>query len=319
MSQKRWTFAVALLAAAVAQGATALSTLPPAPAFAYVTVNPLVPAPGDSIVVSISDPFSGTSAGQRATASDVQVQVNGGEILITATLLENSSATDKPIDVVLPPLAEGRYVVAYDGSKGMQEPGRHRALTSFSVSKQGYVSVVEFYNASLGHYFITSAPDEIAKLDQGITRGWARTGESFRALDPAFAPSTAVPVCRMYGRPEYGIDSHFFSLGPAECDIVGLRWPDQWILETYAAFSAPPMHVGPNTRNTTCGDDAQPLYRLYNNRPDANHRYTVSRAARDQMLAKGWILEGPTFDFAPEVPGDVRPIAMCVLRSVVDR
>ena len=36
----------------------------------------------------------------------------------------------------------------------------------------------------------------------------------------------------------------------------------------------------------------QPLYRLYNNRPDANHRYTVSTQIRDEMLAKGWILEG---------------------------
>jgi len=303
----------------LSQGATALSVLPPAPAFAFMTVYPLVPAPGDSIVVSISDQFSGTSAGQRAGASDVQVQVNGGEILITATLVELAGANDAPIEVVLPPLPGGHYVVSYDGAKAMEAPGRHRAQTSFSVSNQGYVSVVEFYNASLDHYFITSAPDEIAKLDQGITSGWARTGESFHALDPAFAPSTAVPVCRMYGRPEYGIDSHFFSLGRGECDIVTLRWPERWILETYAAFSAPPMRVGPDTSNTTCGDDAQPLYRLYNNRPDANHRYTVSRATRDQMLAQGWILEGPTYDFEPEVPGDVRPIAMCVLREAGDR
>ena len=69
MNQNRWMLAIAVFAAAMSQGATALSTLPPAPAFAYMTVYPLVPAPGDSIIVSISDPFSGISTGQRATAA----------------------------------------------------------------------------------------------------------------------------------------------------------------------------------------------------------------------------------------------------------
>ena len=40
-----------------------------------------------------------------------------------------------------------------------------------------------------------------------------------------------------------------------------------------------------------CSDTMQHVYRLYNNRPDANHRYTVSPAIRDQMMANGWILE----------------------------
>lgn len=43
-----------------------------------------------------------------------------------------------------------------------------------------------------------------------------------------------------------------------------------------------------------CGDDnlSQPLYRVYNGRPDVNHRYVVSRALRDRMVANGWIAEG---------------------------
>ena len=34
------------------------------------------------------------------------------------------------------------------------------------------------------------------------------------------------------------------------------------------------------------------MYRVFSNRPDANHRYTTSRAIRDQMVAKGWLAEG---------------------------
>lgn len=307
------TLLVALLAA-LPLTASARYTLPPAPSLAWAAIYPFVPTPRDTIAVSIFDQYTGTFLGLPAAASDVQVQVVGNEIRITATLVEATGPVGGPIRVPLPPLPEGRYVVVYDGSANMPDPERHRAQTAFSVSSAGYATVVEFYHAALDHYFITSAPDEIAKLDQGIIRGWTRTGESFRAIVPAVAASTATPVCRMYGLPEFGIDSHFFSAGSSECDVVAQKWPDRWILETPAAFAIPPLYVGPNASNTTCGDDMQPLYRLYNNRADANHRYTTSRASRDQMLAKGWILEGPTYDFYPEVPGDVRAIAMCVLR-----
>ena len=35
-----------------------------------------------------------------------------------------------------------------------------------------------------------------------------------------------------------------------------------------------------------------PIYRLYNNRRDVNHRFTTSREIRDQMAARGYIREG---------------------------
>ena len=35
-----------------------------------------------------------------------------------------------------------------------------------------------------------------------------------------------------------------------------------------------------------------PVYRVFTNRVDANHRYTTDRATRDAMVAKGWIAEG---------------------------
>jgi hypothetical protein len=35
-----------------------------------------------------------------------------------------------------------------------------------------------------------------------------------------------------------------------------------------------------------------PVYRVFSNRADANHRYTTSRATRDLMVTKGWVAEG---------------------------
>jgi len=55
------------------------------------------------------------------------------------------------------------------------------------------------------------------------------------------------------------------------------------------------MHVVLPTVGT-CPSGTQPVYRLFNNRPDANHRYTIDKAVRDQMVAQGWIAEGDGAD-----------------------
>ena len=34
------------------------------------------------------------------------------------------------------------------------------------------------------------------------------------------------------------------------------------------------------------------MYRLFSDRADANHRYTIDRALRDAMVAHGWLAEG---------------------------
>ena len=285
---------------------------------AIAGVYPFVPTASSAITVVIHDHYSGTSQGGLAAVGNVAWRIDGNVISVTAELVDPQGTTQPPIRVALPPLPEGRYVVRYDGSKNLPNPERHRSTTEFSVSNAGYATAIEFHHSALDHYFITANPDEIAKLDQGTIKGWTRTGEQFRVLAPETAPTTAGPVCRMYGVPEAGLDSHFFAEqrvgGLRECDEVLRRWPREWILETPMAFATPPTFFGGNESLTTCGDDGQPLYRLYSNRPDANHRYTVSRRIRDEMLAQGWILEGPTYDFQPIVPNDIRQIAMCVLR-----
>jgi hypothetical protein len=41
-----------------------------------------------------------------------------------------------------------------------------------------------------------------------------------------------------------------------------------------------------------CPSNTTPIYRVFSNRADANHRYLTERFLRDRMVAKGWLAEG---------------------------
>jgi hypothetical protein len=145
------------------------------------------------------------------------------------------------------------------------------------------VTVVEYYNAVLDHYFITWIADEQANLDAGKTpTKWNRTGYSFRAY--AAAQTGTSPVCRYYLPPAFG-DSHFFGRGTDECNATGAAHP-LFVLED-AQFIQMFLPV-----TGTCPAGTTPIYRVFSNRPDANHRYMTDRSVRDQMVAKGWLAEG---------------------------
>lgn len=147
-------------------------------------------------------------------------------------------------------------------------------------------TVLEFYNASLDHYFITHVAGEIAKLESGQFRGWARTGQSFKVYATPQAGTSA--VCRIYIPPGKG-DGHFFGRDKNECDGTIVKNP-MFVLESSAFFFLYPPNLG------NCGAGQVPVYRVYTNRADANHRYTTDRATRDAMVAKGWIAEGDGAD-----------------------
>src|ERR1700675_1673926 len=75
------------------------------------------------------------------------------------------------------------------------------------------VTVIEYYNTALDHYFITSLQPDINALDSGHFFGWSRTGLTFQAFaDQASGGSGVDPVCRFYIPPP--ADSHFFSASP---------------------------------------------------------------------------------------------------------
>ena len=170
--------------------------------------------------------------------------------------------------------SDGYYQVALDSNGVTQTAPPAGAKT---------LEVVEYYNASLDHYFLTWIAAEMANLDAGSTpTRWTRTGRTFHAFaDPQ--PQTS-QVCRFYIPPTLG-NSHFFGRSAAECSASQSAQPGL-VLE-----DPDYMHVILPSAGT-CPSGTQPVYRLFNNRADANHRYTVDRAVRDQMIAKGWIAEG---------------------------
>jgi len=143
--------------------------------------------------------------------------------------------------------------------------------------------VVEYFNAVLDHYFVTWAAAEQANLDAGNTpTKWTRTGHTFGTYTAPHAGTS--PVCRYYIPPDKG-DSHFFGRGTAECNATGQKNPT-FVLES-SDFMNMFLPVG-----GVCPAATTNIYRVFSNRPDANHRYMTDKAVRDSMVAKGWIAEG---------------------------
>jgi len=150
-------------------------------------------------------------------------------------------------------------------------------------------AAIEFHRASVDHYFLSSDPAEIAALDAGVFAGWTRTGEQFGVLPAGERGiARATPVCRYYGRPEAGLDSHFYSASPAECAEVAARYGDEWQLESPEVF----VVALPDPQTGACPSGTLPVYRVFNGRRDANHRYMTSLAVRATMLSAGGIAEG---------------------------
>ncbi len=151
------------------------------------------------------------------------------------------------------------------------------------------VPVIEFYAPGLDHYFMTSIPQEISALDNRVIPGWQRTGESFNAYATGSDGSVGrVPACRDYGSPTAGLDSHFYTASALECLDVITKFAGAWLLESGEVFQ---INL-PNIYSGACPAGTVPIYRLWNQRVDSNHRYTKSTAIRSQMLARGFVSEG---------------------------
>jgi hypothetical protein len=143
---------------------------------------------------------------------------------------------------------------------------------------------IEYCHAALDHYFISASASDIRAMVSGIFMGWSRTGNAFRACtQPA---GNANPVCRFYLQPIEG-DSHFYSASPVECAEAVVRFP-MFVLESENVF-----YVSlPDTGSGACPASIVPVYRVWNARRDANHRYMTDRSLRDQIVANGYVAEG---------------------------
>jgi hypothetical protein len=151
------------------------------------------------------------------------------------------------------------------------------------------VQVEEFYNAALQHYSMTASAAEKHDLDTDGHPGWVRTGESFKAYAPGSVTDDSInPVCRYYGDPLRGLDSHFYSADGDECMNVFRNYRNDWLIEGDNVFqiNLPEMATG------HCPIGTVPVYRLWNQRGDSNHRYTTSAAIKAEMVAAGFLAEG---------------------------
>jgi len=141
--------------------------------------------------------------------------------------------------------------------------------------------VVEFYNTTLQHYFVTASAAEQTSIDAGGSGpGWTRTGLSFKSGGNS-------RVCRFYGTPGVGPNSHFYTISADECGQV--KRDPGWHFESYDFSASPP------TGGAACAPATEPVYRAYNGRfavNDSNHRQTTNLAQYNATLALGWIGEG---------------------------
>jgi hypothetical protein len=147
---------------------------------------------------------------------------------------------------------------------------------------------VEYYNAALAHYFLTAFPEEAAFLDAGGLNGaWQRTGYAFVVWNAG--EGGTVDVCRLFGTPGVGPNTHFYTGFAPEC--ASLRANPLWTYERIAFPMRLPVA-------DACPAPTRPVYRLYNNPATlaaVNHRYTTDGAVYIAMQAQGWIGEGVAF------------------------
>ncbi len=215
-----------------------------------------------------------------------------GAVTVLANGLIGPTGIDYGVDGSLL-IVEGNTVGKFDPATGARRgilvpDGQHVTSGTYVavIAKPAPArsAVIEYYNAGLDHYFVSALAADIAALDSGALKGWARTGRSFGAyLEPAAGAS---PVCRFYLPPANG-DSHFYSASPAECAEVKAKFP------TFVYEAADVMYVGlPDTTSGACPEGTQKVYRLWNNRADSNHRYTTDLEVKAQMVARGYVAEG---------------------------
>ena len=178
---------------------------------------------------------------------------------------------------------------AFAATAGTLSQGPARPDDQALAAIQGVVvDAVEYYHPVLDHYFVTALPIEIAQLDAGKFPGWQRTNQTFKVFDPAATVVGAMPVCRFYGSPNAGLDSHFYSASPDECADISVRFGSSWLAESGNAFGV----WLPDPQTGQCPALSDPVYRSWNNRSDSNHRFTTDPVIHRSMITRGYVAEG---------------------------
>ena len=266
--------------------------------FDHLSITPLfapVCTPGRAPVCSPLPNALGATA--QLEGDVIAVDLYGSD-----TTLPSGVPATSGIPVVVGPLIDGIYrtvvrvhnvdehgnVSSCDGRLGYPPNVRIRLPTG----PLEVVAAVEFYNASLDHYFLTIDPREIMDLDRGVHRGWTRTGRGFNVFAPGKSGGTGAPVCRFYGLPSAGLDSHFYTASAAECAEIPIKYNGAWQLESPNAFEVWLVDTPQPQRYCNPSVAEQEIIRLWNQRVDSNHRYLTDGNLLLGMLMGGWVEEG---------------------------
>lgn len=316
---RQWFLLAACAACATAAQAGSLSCTA-----TTLTYEPAQPFPYDSIVarVQLTAPSAGgqwldslpAMVGGRATVTGgrIVVDIYGGDVVLPLAIpvlrTFSPAARSEPATLTVGPLAPGRYDLSLRvhnlDAIGVDTPCFERPAQPQTVSvraREGPVEVieaVEYYNKDLDHYFVTAAVAEITDLDSGRHRGWQRTGGTFAVFAAGKSGGAGTPVCRFYGLPSAGLDSHFYTADAEECAQIETRFNGAWQLETTNAFEI----VLPNAAAPYCDSGTRPILRFWNQRTDSNHRFTTDQTVLPGMLQLGYVIEGL---------GVPTPVSMC--------
>jgi hypothetical protein len=276
-----------------------------------------VDAQAGSAVIDFSPPlvqFAATPLGQQAGPITALVRNAGTTTLVPSALVINGPAAydfstgssgdpaDCAVGAAIAPGAACRMNFFFRPvDRGVRsaelviDAPQLAGLTFLNLAGEGAavsppaIDVVEFHNAADGQYFITADPAEIAFLDGGgLGTAWSRTGMSFKAWardDTSAAGSQ--PVCRFFGTPGLGPNSHFYTANAEECAAV--RADPHWQDEGVAFRARVPTGL------LVCGGGPI-VFRLWFPGTDptgSRHRYVVDSTLVAPMVDAGWILEGP--------------------------
>jgi len=296
----------------------------PCSLFGNISTSPRHPGTMDTVSFNVSIPWflvppeAANQIVARATidpAGGIDVEAiltprpeyfSGWRLVSVAYQVDSVFATVGPLPVGEHPVRTN--VLRHDTQTGSIQSVCPDALPRTSLLIVGETAaptqqlpVLEYYNAALDHYFIAQNGAEIADLDNGAHPGWTRTGEAFTVYVADASDGRGHRACRWYGLPAFGLDTHFFSASATECNEVAQSalTEGRWKNETANAFEA----TLPDTLTGVCPNGTVPVYRLWNNRIDSNHRYTTRTSIKQSMIAKGYIPEG----FGPDA------VAMCAL------
>ena len=199
-------------------------------------------------------------------------------------------------------------VLPTDGVNGIDRNGAPapNVATNFAGASASIppvpVTVIEYFDAARSHYFISSLQPDIDALDTHRIPGWTRTGQSFQAYATFDSGGPdAQPVCRFYIPPQNG-DSHFLSASVAECLAILQLMQTNPLYAGYVYETPQAFFIGlPDTATGACPIATVPVYRLWNQRADSNHRYTIDLATKLALIALGYAPEG----YGPDA------VAMC--------